>query len=260
MYPRLCFSAIMLVFLSGCALSHTSEDLMRQEKAIVDLQRQTASNHERIARISSDLEKIRTSLELLRNETAQRLMDMEISLEPAADFRGPGPQEDEFRFEQLTSPDISQVIPEALKMPEPAVDRPKPEPSDERPLPDKALYDKALGLYFAEKPEQARETFQEFTEKYPQSSLMPNAWYWKGETHYMEKDYPRAILTFRQVLEKFPDDPKAPDALLKIGYAYERLGDFRNALFYLGVLTQDYPDSASAGRAADKVRELRDKV
>ena len=258
MYPRVFFSAIMLFFLSGCALSYTSQDLMRQEKAIVDLERQTASHHERIVRISSDLEKIKTSLELLRNETAQRLMDMEISLEPAAEFRGPGPYEEEFRFEQLASPDIPQVIPEILKIQEPALDR--PEPSDERPLPEKSLYDKALGHYFAEKPEQARETFKEFTQKYPQSSLMPNAWYWKGETHYMEKDYPRAILTFRQVLEKFPDDPKAPDALLKIGYAYERLGDSRNALFYLGVLTQDYPDSAAADRAADKVRELRDKV
>ncbi len=255
MYFKVFCAAFFLVMLSGCAFTYPQEDLMRQEKAIKNIEQQAAFHHEQIAALREDMDQVRTSLDLLREETALRLMDLEIKIEPGADYDGQVPYEEE---DSQALFDVTLKIPESLKMPEPARD--KPEPATDRPDFEQSLYDKALAHYFDGESEQARDKFKSFIEKYPGSRLVPNAWYWMGETYYLENDYPQAILTFRQVLEEYPDDPKAPDSLLKIGYSYERLKDFRNALFYLGILTQDYPESSSARKASNKVRELRDKV
>ncbi len=124
---------------------------------------------------------------------------------------------------------------------------------------ERGHYDRALGYYFAEHPEKARNEFKKFIDNYPHSRLIPNACYWLAETYYMVDEFPQAILIFRRVLEKFPDHPKAPDSLLKIGYSYARLNDMPNSLFYLGILLEDYPGSSAADKALVKVMELESK-
>lgn len=255
---RVSILGFVMIFLSGCAY-YSQGDLVQQERELEELQGRVAVQHDRIERLRNDLDQAQTSLEQLRKEAAQRLMDLEFRLEPGASSPGPRPGEETSRSEDQEKEALSQDIPRALKKIEP-----EPEP-DKSVIADsgnteKALYDKALALYYAEKPEQARKHFRNFIDEYPDSQLVPNAWYWLAETYYTEKDFPQAILGFRQILDKFPEDPKAPDALLKIGYSYERLNDFRNALFYLGVLTQDYPDSSAARKASDLIPELKSKV
>lgn len=257
MYVRISLLVFLMVFLSGCA-NYSQGDLMRQERAFEEIQSRVAAQHDRIEELRNDLDQVQASLEQLRKEAAQRLMDLEFRLEPGASYPGPRPGQEASRPEDQDKKAISQEIPRALKKIEPDAD--KPVIADDPGNAEKALYDKALALYYAEQPEQARKQFRIFIDEYPESQLVPNAWYWIAEAHYTEKDFPRAILGFRQVLEKFPEDPKAPDALLKIGYSYERLNDFRNALFYLRVLTQDYPDSSAARKASDLIPELRNKV
>lgn len=256
MYVRISIVGFIMVFLSGC-VSFSQGDVVRQERELEEVKRRVAVQHDRIEGLSSDLDQVQTSLEQLRKEAAQRLMDLEFRLEPGASYPGPRPGQETSRGQDQEKEAVSQEIPQALKKIEPEPDKPVNSDSGNS---EKALYDQALALYYAEKPEQARKQFRNFIDEYPDSQLIPNAWYWLAETYYTQKDFPQAILGFRRILDKYPEDPKAPDALLKMGYSYERLNDFRNALFYLGILTQDYPDSSAAGKASDLIPKLKEKV
>ncbi len=250
-------SGFILLALAGCAAGSVNQSA-QQEDSIYQLQKRLEHQEESLAMLKADIQEVQARVEALRNETAQRLMDLEFSLEPGAGHPGPGPHEYEYRHESPQPRDQFQTIPGQLQGPDP--DAHVPVMAEIARDEARKLYDQALVRYFDEQPLLARNKLRELIQTYPESGLIPNAWYWIAETYYMERNFPRAIIAFRQVLDKFPDDLKAPDALLKIGYCYEHLEDYRNALFYLGVLIQDYPDSPAARRAGPKIEELRQKV
>jgi tol-pal system protein YbgF len=120
----------------------------------------------------------------------------------------------------------------------------------------RAQYDAALKLAMDWKSKEARAAFEKFLDEHPKHALVPNALYWKGETHYQEKDYADAVLTFRKVHQGFPKHQKAADSLLKIGYSYRNLGDGENARFYFNVLLEEYPDTRAARIARANIESL----
>lgn len=113
-------------------------------------------------------------------------------------------------------------------------------------------YKTALADLFAGRYKEAERGFRDFSERYPESSFLPNAGYWLGETYYSQDQYDSAILAFQSVAGKYPKHDKAAASLLKTGYSYEKLGDMPNARFYLQQLLTDYPESepATLARAA----------
>ena len=66
--------------------------------------------------------------------------------------------------------------------------------------------------------------FQAFIRDYPESSLLPNAWYWLGESYYVTQNYELALDAFRTLLDEYPASRKEADALLKLGYCQVALG------------------------------------
>lgn len=120
-----------------------------------------------------------------------------------------------------------------------------------------AMYDYALGLIKAGKTKKAREVLNAFAGKYPNDKLMQNVYYWKGETFYVEKDYESAILSFQDVVDRYPAGDKAPDAMLKQGYAFQSLNDRKNAKVIYELLLTKYPRSTAAGKAREKLLELK---
>ncbi|GEM_PF-3142395 len=130
-------------------------------------------------------------------------------------------------------------------------------PKQSRASLEKELYSRALDLLLAKnQPQKAQEKFKKFLEKYPQSSLVPNTYYWMGESYYAQKKFEQSILYFKKVYNRFPADPKSPDALLKTGYAYAQKGDISNAKFYLNNLIERNPDSKAAELARRRLRSL----
>lgn len=112
-----------------------------------------------------------------------------------------------------------------------------------------ALYKNALDAFMARKYKQSEGLFVEFTQKYPKSSLMPNAGYWLGECYYAQKRYDEAILSFQGVVSSYPRHQKASDSLLKTGYSYDQIGDKANARFYLEQVIELYPTADAAKKA-----------
>ena len=125
------------------------------------------------------------------------------------------------------------------------------------PEPDaEALYAGAKKFFDEGNLAEARESFQELIERFPDSEKADNAQFWIGETYYREKWYEKSILEYQKVIETYPEGNKLPAALLKQGFAFIELGDTANARLILKELVRKFPESNEAKIAEDKLKTL----
>lgn len=115
-----------------------------------------------------------------------------------------------------------------------------------------AAYQAALQTLRSGQYEEAIVALASFPQQYPQSSYLPNVYYWQGEANYVVRNFAEAITAFQVVLDQYPDSNKVPDALLKRGFSEYEIGDAEKAQATLNQVLEQYPDSSAARLA--KVR------
>ena len=120
-----------------------------------------------------------------------------------------------------------------------------------------ASYDEAFkalrgGDYVA-----ASRGFRGFIQQYPDSPLLPNAYYWLGESYYVTMNYSVALEAFQRLLSQFPQSEKAPDAMLKVGYSQIELKQVDAGRTTLKNVTAKFPGSKAAGLAQERLRRLQ---
>lgn len=123
---------------------------------------------------------------------------------------------------------------------------------------DKVEYERLLTLFRDGDLDGARQGFAAFLRDYPNSDLSPNARFWLGESHYGKKDYRQAIDSYDRVELDFPRSEKVPSAILKKGYAYLAIKDKRRASSAFKQVVTLYPRSPEAGKASDKLIQLKE--
>jgi tol-pal system protein YbgF len=126
------------------------------------------------------------------------------------------------------------------------------------PAPDRTEYERVLALYRSGDLDGARRGFNAFLSDYPQSDLAPNARYWLGESYYNKKDFRMAIESYDKVRSDYPNSEKAPAAMLKKGYAYLAMNDKKQASSTFHQVVTLYPKSPEAGKASDKLTQLKE--
>ena len=131
-------------------------------------------------------------------------------------------------------------------------------PQSSSESPDRARYDRLLTMFRDGDLEGARQGFTGFLSEYPNSSLAPNARFWLGESYYGKKDFQKAIDAYDKVEIDYPSSEKVPAALLKKGYAYLAMKDLKRAHSAFRQVMTLYPGSAEAGRASDKLAQLKE--
>jgi tol-pal system protein YbgF len=109
-----------------------------------------------------------------------------------------------------------------------------------------AIYDMALLDRDRGNNELARQGFQEFLEKYPQSEVADDAIYWLGEIAYGEGKYEEALGHFDNLLTRFPAAEFAPTALFKMRTCLLELNRQDEAWDAGGRLLELYPESPEA--------------
>lgn len=124
--------------------------------------------------------------------------------------------------------------------------------------PDRVQYERLLTLFRNGDLEGARLGFAAFLSEYPNSDLAPNAKYWQGEAYYGKKDYQKAIESYDQVEMNYPRSEKVAAAILKKGYAYLALKDTKRASSAFKQVVTLYPKSPEAGKASNKLAQLKD--
>ena len=135
---------------------------------------------------------------------------------------------------------------------------PHPQASQSGERSDKLEYERLLTLFREGDLDGARQGFAAFLRDYEDSDLAPNARYWLGESHYGKKDYRQAIDSYDRVELDFPRSEKVPSAILKKGYAYLAMKDTKQATSAFKQVVTLYPRSPEAGKASDKLSQLKE--
>ncbi|WP_267224883.1 tol-pal system protein YbgF [Dyella silvae] len=120
-----------------------------------------------------------------------------------------------------------------------------------------AAYDEAFKSLRGGDYVQASRGFRGFIQQYPDSPLLPNAYYWLGESYYVTMNYPVALQTFQILLSQFPQSEKAPDAMLKLGYSQIELKQVDAGKATLKTVSTKYPGSKAASLAQERLRRLQ---
>jgi tol-pal system protein YbgF len=118
---------------------------------------------------------------------------------------------------------------------------------------EKQAYETALNQFKVGNYQAAIAAFQTFMVNYTNSSLVPSAQYWVGNSYYALREYKVAIAAQEKVLSLWPDNAKAPDALLNIASSQAELGDVKTARETLKILVTKYPQSQAAEQAKQRL-------
>jgi tol-pal system protein YbgF len=152
-----------------------------------------------------------------------------------------------------TQPAKRTSIPAEPSRPAGAV--PKIEP--ESVLSAKDAYDRAQGQFGKGQYDIALTSFKLFLIQYPDSSLVPNAYFWMAECYFRTRDYERGIEEYEQVVKNYPKSEKASRALYRKAMAFLELNDTNAARTTLRQLIAAYPNSEDSKQARTKLASLK---
>jgi tol-pal system protein YbgF len=162
------------------------------------------------------------------------------------------------KVEQETPSASLPVQAEAVTSAVESEESPRPQVSQSSERSDKLEYERLLALFRDGDLDGARQGFAAFLRDYENSDLSPNARYWLGESHYGKKDYRQAIDSYDRVELDFPQSEKVPAAILKKGYAYLAMKDKKRASSAFKQVVTLYPRTPEAGKASDKLSQLKE--
>lgn len=125
------------------------------------------------------------------------------------------------------------------------------------PAAEEAAYQAALDALVErfEAADSAR-LFLAFLRDYPNSALVPNAYYWLGESYYVTQNYDLAQEAFQTLLSQHAGSRKEADALLKLGYCQIALGQRQAGEATLREVSARHAGTDAAGKAESRLRTL----
>jgi tol-pal system protein YbgF len=107
----------------------------------------------------------------------------------------------------------------------------------------KQLYETAYSSLLNQNYIAAQTGFQEFLRRFPKESLAPDALFWLGESHYMQRNYTDAAEAFDLVASAYGASAKAPEAQLRRANTLVQLGRKDDACAALKSLNAKYPNA-----------------
>ncbi|MEO5955184.1 MAG: tol-pal system protein YbgF [Nitrospiraceae bacterium] len=207
------------------------------------------------------LDALSTAVDQAAQNTHVRGGDKAGARQPAsktAPRLAPVPSSDTATVEPVTPSAALPVQVEAAASTSESEESSRPQVSQSGAHSDKLEYERLLALFRDGNLDGARQGFAAFLRDYPSSDLSPNARYWLGESHYGKKDYRQAIDSYDRVELDFPQSEKVPAAILKKGYAYLAMKDKKRASSAFKQVVTLYPRSPEAGKASDKLSQLKE--
>jgi tol-pal system protein YbgF len=125
-------------------------------------------------------------------------------------------------------------------------------------LTENEAYDRAVNLVLKDKRyDDAIPAFQEFNNKYPNSSSAANAHYWLGQLLFNKTKLNEAKQEFTIVVEQHVDSGKRQDAMLKLAMVAQKQDKIADAISLYQQVIKEYPDSTSAQLAKPRLESLQ---
>jgi tol-pal system protein YbgF len=98
--------------------------------------------------------------------------------------------------------------------------------------------------------------FRAFIDKYPDSTLVANAYYWLGGSYYVTQNYKVALAAFQTLLQKYPDNAKAAEAHLRVADCEIGLKDYAAARATLVAVIKAHPGTTLEKRARSRLQDI----
>ncbi|MGE0047928.1 MAG: tol-pal system protein YbgF [Acidithiobacillus sp.] len=116
-----------------------------------------------------------------------------------------------------------------------------------------ADYQRAFDLLRSGKYGTAATALQDFIHKYPQSSLVVDAYYWLGQAQYVLGQNDAAIKSLSAAAQH-TQSSKAPDALLRMGQIYQAIGQPAKARATFNRILKQFPNTPAAQKAQTQLQ------
>ncbi|MFW5426455.1 MAG: tol-pal system protein YbgF [Methylophagaceae bacterium] len=226
-----------------------------QGQGLVSLLGRVDQLQKEVQRLNGDNESLRHQIETMKKNQRERYLDLDQRVEKLSATPVPmTPIMPDVSEPAASTENVSVVEPETPNEPvvpteavTPVVDNtPAPETLPVAVENGEAAYQAALQTLRSGQYEQAVTALETFPSQYPQSSYLPNAYYWQGEANYVLRDFDKAIIAFTKVVNDFPASSKVADATLKLGFSQYESGQFEVAKTTLASVVSSYPNTSAA--------------
>ncbi|HEY5995334.1 MAG TPA: tol-pal system protein YbgF [Gallionellaceae bacterium] len=212
------------------------EDTLKQRtQTIIDLQTQLQALNEEVRKLQGRSEELQHALQ----DAEKRQKDFYVDLDSR------------LRRIEAGAPQSGQ--PSSAVVPDTAANATAPID----PVAENRDFDAAFALFKSNKLQASITAFLDFLNKYPGSTLAPNAYYRMGGAYYSLKDYKNAVNSYLTAASKFPSSGMAPNALLGAAICYQELGEVENAKKTLKQIIMNYPDNPITPRAKKRLDSLK---
>ena len=120
------------------------------------------------------------------------------------------------------------------------------------------IYKYAYDMLIRENYDEAEKSFKTFIGEHPKDSLASNAYYWLGETYYVQKKFQLAAISFARGYKNFPKGNKALDQLFKLALTFMNLGKNEDACASFSKLELEFPTAPK--RISSRAKEYKQRA
>jgi len=149
--------------------------------------------------------------------------------------------------------------------PSPSLNHQEPQtetpPAPESPTKDAGVENEASAFRSAYKVflngnyDRASVEFKRFVKSYPSTTLTPQAYYYLGESLYVQKQYDPAKQALQEVVSNYPGSKYRGQALYKLGQIMLETDQRSKAQELWNKIIQDYPDSPESTQAKEQLKK-----
>tara|TARA_R110001583_G_scaffold183598_1_gene342315 strand:+ start:49671 stop:50483 length:813 start_codon:yes stop_codon:yes gene_type:complete len=248
-----------VVVADEAALSQRIDRLERiiQGQGLVSLLGRVDQQQNAIKKLHGENESLRHELESMKKQQRELYLDIDQRLQTQVRTKQASavlPQND-----QVESPE-SSVNDTGLESIEQAINTQQSGGAPVAVENGEAAYQSALQILRSGQYEQAVTALAAFPAQYPQSSYLPNAYYWQGEANYVLRHFEAAIMAFQTVMDKYPASTKVADSMLKQGFSQYELGNVDGAKLMLNNVMQQYPNTSAAKLAKVRLDRIKEET
>mgnify|MGYP001319552625 CR=1 FL=1 len=121
------------------------------------------------------------------------------------------------------------------------------------------IYSYAYDMLVRENFSEAEKSFKAFIGEHPKDPLASNAYYWLGETYYVQKKFQLAAISFARGFQNFPKGNKSIDQLFKLALTFMNLGKNEDACAASSKLESEFPNAPKriSNRAKEYIKRAK---
>ena len=120
------------------------------------------------------------------------------------------------------------------------------------------MYKYAYDMLVMENYVESENAFKVFIGEHPKDPLASNAYYWLGETYYVQKKFQLAAISFARGYQSFPKGNKALDQLFKLSLTFINMGKYEDACASFSKLEVEFPKAPK--RISNRAKEYKKRA